>query len=616
MFSIKRRGQIIPVLKNEDGSCNLYKRDKIIYNCFECGKSSEILAQGILRYGYHFNNFPEDLHLLCRNCFIKKTNLEKYGVENVSQIQAVKEKKKQTCLDNHGVEYPVQSKEIQEKTKETNLEKYGVENVSQSEAIKEKTKKTNLERYGVENVSQIQEVKEKKKETCLKNFGVDFPFQSEKIREKSRLTNLEKYGFEYPIQSDEVQEKSRLTSLEKYGFEYPNQSQEVQEKSRLTSLRKYGFEHSCQNEELKNIISTAIKENYQNGELQDKLVLNNLELLDTYDGQRKPSFKFTTSYQRYAVKCKKCGEEFDTIIRSDFIKKCPACFPSFYSIPEDELVDFISSLGVEFIRNDRTIISPLELDIVIPEKKLAIEFNGLYWHSFKSGKDKNYHLNKTIQCASVGYSLIHIFEDEWKNKKEIVKSIIKSRLGIYNERVFARKCEIKEVDSKEATIFYNINHLQGGINSSVNIGLFYKNKLVSCLSFAEPRYNKNYDWEITRFANSLNISVVGGFSRLLKHFTKSYKGSIITYSDRRLFSGSVYRNNGFTELEPSIPSYFYLKNRERFSRVKFQKHKLKNLLESFDKELTEKQNMEANGWNWIYDCGNWVFEYKSISEDV
>ena len=616
MFLVKRRDKIIPIIKNDDGLCNLYKRDKIIYNCSECGEPSEILAQGIVRYGYHFNSFPEDLPLLCRNCFLKKNNLEKYGVENVSQLQEIKERKKETCLKNYGVEFPAQSLEIQEKTKETNLEKYGVENVSQSPEIQEKIKETNLEKYGVENVSQIQEVKEKKKETCLRNNKVKFPFQSEEIREKSRLTSLEKYGFEYPIQSDEVQEKSRLTSLEKYGFEYPSQSQEVQEKSKLTSLKKYGFEYPCQNEELKNIISTAIKENYQNGELQDKLVLNNLELLEDYDGQRKPSYDFANYYHRYAVKCKICGKEFDTIIRSDFIKKCPICFPIFNSIPEEEVADFVSSLGFKVLRNNRTIIPPLELDIVVPEKSLAIEFNGLYWHSFKAGKSKNYHLDKSIKCSSVGYSLIHVFEDEWENKKEIVKSIIKSRLGIYNERIFARKCKIKEITSKEANSFYDANHLQGAINSSVNIGLFYKNELVSCLSFAKPRYNKGYDWEITRFANALNTSVLGGFSKLLKYFTKNYKGSIITYSDRRLFNGSVYRNNGFTELESSVPSYFYLKNRERFSRVRFQKHKLKDLLENFDENLTEKENMEANGWNWIYDCGNWVFEYKSIAEDI
>jgi len=324
---------------------------------------------------------------------------------------------------------------------------------------------------------------------------------------------------------------------------------------------------------------------------------------------------FKTSYQRYGVKCKTCGEEFDTIIRSDFIKKCPVCFPHIDSLPEKELYDFISSFGFKVLRNDRTIISPLELDIVIPEKKLAIEFNGLYWHSFKMGKDKNYHLEKTIKSASVGYQLIHIFEDEWENKKEIIKSIIKSRLNIYDKRIFARKCKIKEITSGEASKFYNDNHLQGGINSSVNVGLFYNDVLVSCLSFAKPRYNKKYKWELTRFANRLNTSVVGGFSKLLKHFTKNYKGCIITYSDKRLFNGGVYRNNGFTELSPSIPSYFYFNRRERFSRVKFQKHKLKNLLESFDENITEKENMKANGWNWIYDCGNWVFEYN-IAEDI
>ena len=286
------------------------------------------------------------------------------------------------------------------------------------------------------------------------------------------------------------------------------------------------------------------------------------------------------------------------------------CNPVQTSNGEKEVFDFVVSLGFNALQGDRTIIYPLELDIVIPEKKLAIEFNGLYWHSFQSGRDSSYHLGKTISCNEKGYSLIHIFEDDWEFNKEIVKSIIKNRLGLFDRKIFARKTFIKEITSGEATDFYNINHLQGGINSSVNIGLFHNDELVSCLSFAKPRYNKKYKWEITRFANSLNVLVVGGFSRLLKHFTRNYKGSIITYSDRGMFDGSVYRNNGFKELTPSDSNYFYIKNSKRFSRVKFQKHKLENLLENFNGELTEKENMENNGYTWIYDCGNWVFEYR------
>jgi len=163
------------------------------------------------------------------------------------------------------------------------------------------------------------------------------------------------------------------------------------------------------------------------------------------------------------------------------------------------------------------------------------------------------------------------------------------------------------VDNKEAKIFYEENHLQGFINSKINIGLFYENKFISCLSFGKSRYNKQYDWEINRFANKLNVSVIGGFAKMLKYFENNYSGSIITYSDRRYFDGSIYRNNGFEELEVSQPNYFYTDKRRRYSRIQYQKHKLEEQLNVYDSNLTEWENMQLNGYDRIWDCGNYRF---------
>ena len=174
------------------------------------------------------------------------------------------------------------------------------------------------------------------------------------------------------------------------------------------------------------------------------------------------------------------------------------CYPylSNNSYCEKEVIEFVKSIynGV-IINNNRKIIAPYELDIYLPEKKLAIEFDGLFWHNDKSGKDKNYHLDKTEKCEKQGIQLIHIFEDEWIEKQIIVKSIIKSKIGIYDKKIYARKCQIKEIAIKDKNDFLRMNHLQGEDHSQIKLGLFYENELVSVMTFGKPRFNKKYDFE-------------------------------------------------------------------------------------------------------------------------
>ena len=99
------------------------------------------------------------------------------------------------------------------------------------------------------------------------------------------------------------------------------------------------------------------------------------------------------------------------------------------SKPELEIQSLLDSLGIRYSSSDRSVIPPLELDIVIPEHNLAIEFNGLLWHSEKYGKDRNYHSHKTNLCAEKGYRLIHIWEDDWRDRKDIELAFIKQLVG-------------------------------------------------------------------------------------------------------------------------------------------------------------------------------------------
>ena len=279
---------------------------------------------------------------------------------------------------------------------------------------------------------------------------------------------------------------------------------------------------------------------------------------------------------------------------------CPKCVLKISKL-ERELNDFIASLNIKYIESDRSIIKPYELDIYIPSKKIAIEFDGLYWHS-EIYKNKNYHLNKTQLCEDLGIQLIHIFEDEWLYKKEIVKSRLRNILGLTKNKIYARKCEIREVFTKVKTNFLNENHIQGAVGSKVSLGLYYNNELLSLMTFGKRPILNDFEYELIRFCNKLDTSVIGGASRLLKHFIREYKPKeIISYADRRWSIGGMYSTLGFTFISNTQPNWFIMSGNHRYHRVKYQKHKL--VKQGYDKNKTAHKICLENGLYRIYDCG-------------
>jgi len=286
---------------------------------------------------------------------------------------------------------------------------------------------------------------------------------------------------------------------------------------------------------------------------------------------------------------------------------CPQCAGTHI---QNEINDFVCALGFDTVYNDRHEISPYELDIYVQQKRVAIEHNGLYWHSFnrnETTEERKKHITKTNNCEKKNIKLIQINENEWRDKQEIVKSILKSKLGVSN-RIYARKCKIKEINSKDHIKFMDQNHIQGGKGCSVAYGLFYQDELVAAMSFNK---HKKYQWEITRFANRLDTTVVGGASRLFKRFFKDKDPSeILTYADRRYSDGNLYKKLGFELDGLTTPNYCYVKRNKVFSRQQFQKHKLKNKLEFFDPELTEAQNMFNNKYRRLWDAGNYRFLWR------
>jgi len=288
------------------------------------------------------------------------------------------------------------------------------------------------------------------------------------------------------------------------------------------------------------------------------------------------------------------------------------------SYNERQIVHYIKSLNIkkDIKLNDRSFGK--EMDILIDN--IGIEYNGLIYHSHGKSQytmlnnpndDKNRHLKKTQLCEDNNINLLQIFENEWNDpiKNEIWKSVISYKLGISN-KIGARKCIIKEISSIDKKQFLIENHLQGNCNSSINIGLFYNNNLVSIMTFSKSRYNKKTEFELLRFCNKRFLTIQGGFSKLLNYFEKKYNNPIIiSYANRRWSDGNLYEINNFKLQYNTPPNYFYFKLNKNilYSRLKFQKHKLAKILEVFDENQTETENMYNNDYRKIYDSGNKVY---------
>jgi len=415
---------------------------------------------------------------------------------------------------------------------------------------------------------------EKKRQTSLNNYGVNNPNQSEIVREKIKQTNLERYNVINPFQSELVKNKIKQINIDKYGTEYLIQAH-------ITNFDKWDdVEFNKENflTDEKHVKVKKMMEFFNINESSCYARLKNLEIV----------YKSRSGTSRY----------------------------------EQEILEFLQELNItNIIQNTKQIISPLELDFFLPDYKLAIEFDGIFWHSEQMGKDINYHLNKTITCESKGVQLIHIFENEWVQKEDIIKSIIKAKLGKLKKYCGARQTIIKEITSKESFTFLNKNHRQGNSPSSLKLGAYYKEELVAVMTFSKPSIAKGrkggssfMEFELLRFATIMNYNIPGIASKFLAYFKNNYLfDSLFTFADRRYSNKTFYKSLGFKLTNTTRPCYWYFKNgnitlRHRF---KFRKSELNKLLDTFNPCLTEYQNMIENGFDRIFDCGTYRFVLKS-----
>jgi len=323
------------------------------------------------------------------------------------------------------------------------------------------------------------------------------------------------------------------------------------------------------------------------------------------------------------IKCLKCNQIYKNRFSNLQLGfgKCPRCFPrnTHTSKSEKEIADYIKSIipqGEEILTSYTGLIKnpktgrPLELDIYIPSKKIAFEFNGLYWHSeLNLENPEKYHILKTELCKKEGVQLIHIFEDEWFYKKEIIKNMIKYKLHFSNNsKIFARKCIIKEIDPKIKNEFLDQNHIQGKDYSRIKLGAFYKDELVSVMTFSLGNISRGGNpkdkecWELTRFCSFSKYNVIGTAGKLLKYFERNYKWrEIYSYADLRISTGDIYYKLGFEFSHQTKPDYFYVNEMKRIYRFNLRKTK------DEPKDIPEWKLRNEQGYYRIWDCGKIKF---------
>ena len=480
-----------------------------------------------------------------------------------------------------------------ESSRINNLEKWGYKNPSShpdvrqrlrdslrsldKEGISQKIRQTLLTKYGVENVSQIEEVKKKKVETTRKNLGVDNPFRSEEVKKKIRETLIQKFGVDSPRRSEIINNKAIETTKRNWGVENYTQSQ----KYRDTILEKW------KSREINSTIG------------QD------------------PNFVEYLGNRTYLLKCD-LGNDHNYQIHTHLYHarkrinspKCLICNPlnDISSNTQIEIFNYIESIySGEVILNYR---HSLEIDIYLPSLSIGFEYNGLYWHS-EIYKNKSYHRDKLEFFSKRGIRIIQIWEDDWSLKKDIIKSQIKNWIGVSSTRISARKCQVKRVDSiSEYRDFLDKNHIQGYTSSSLRLGLYHGDKLVSLMTFdhfSGRKTMRDDEWNLSRFCNILDTTIPGAASKLLTYFEREYSPKLlVSFSDRSWSIGTLYYRLGFTLDSVTPPNFSYLLDGRRQNKQKFTKQKLIKM--GYDKNLSENYIMSQEfGAPRIWDLGQMKF---------
>lgn len=572
-----------PGYKTKEAACLLYLDLLEPPRCRFCDNFAKFVVLGKAVTKAHIAGWNDVCSHQCSLNKNKETCLKKYGtIHHLSKGSSSRsmEKQKNTNIDRYGTDVAVNSmtKEIQERIRERNNGYHYMDKRSNS-GIREKIMKTNVTQRNVLHAFQCEEVKEKIKITNLERHGVEYPSQNKEIRQKAIDAWIEKYGVPNPFAAQSVIEKCNRTYHENLSKTHPN------EKARrfYTNLLEFGEEFA---------ILLEIDDIVQ----PDKCI----RIVDLSNVTGLPGSLIHS-----------IASEYESIaIRIDNTSS------SWSSSTERSLANWIEFNGINVIRGDRSTIGPKELDILIPEHNVAIEVNGVYYHSeHRGGKGRTYHLEKTIACHNKEIRLFHFTDIELDNKIDIIRSMILNACGRTEHKIYARKCVVHDVPEEHARVFFQENHIQGNARFDFAYGLYLNGELVMCMSIGASRNgHREAEYEIIRVATKLNHIVVGGFTKIWSHFINDKDPeSVLSYQEKK-YGGkpsnsyaSVMKREKDTE-----PSWegVHIKKGETFHRLWFTKNRMQDEFENYQEDKTIFENMIENGLDRIWNCGQFVWVYR------
>jgi hypothetical protein len=599
-------------------------------------------------------------------CTREHYNLYHYGVPYSVQRPAVQEKVKNTMHERYGVSTAFQLSEVQAAAQKVMQEKYGVSFFIQSNEFKEKKitvdyekiKETRYIRYGTTVLGEIN--KEKREQTCLVRYGVRNPLASPIIRAKFKMSSeqrrqiLEKAwrtyknrtGFDHPSKNPEIKMKKKATLLARYGTANLMTLPEIKEKIQATNRKKYGVRWFTESSLFKEKVQATIKNRYgvswvgQIETVREKMNYTRQKMNYTQDQWQKITSKifWEQEYLKGEKSILQIAKELglnDTLCGRFLHKYAPNIQireQYVHSSTELQLKDWVQEQlpGHEVIHKTLnalakdlgvSIVSRHTLDIYIPHLRLAIEFNGLYWHS-NVFHDASYHLGKTKAAEKLGVRLIHIWSDDWEFRQDLVKTKLKYIMGLSDKlrRIHPRECSISVPTKEQKRSFYNANHIKGDGAGSVNYALFHGGIPVAMISLKQVDRSDPSKWDLNRFAVDINYHVPGAFSKLLAHFKRNHAwSSIITYADKCWATGETYLKSGFKWTHDSPPAFHVIKKgfMTRSSRRNYTHDRLRKMFpETYDPAKSQLENIFEAGLSVVYDCGNKVFVLNNNMEAV
>lgn len=552
----------------------------------------------------------------CKKQKSEETNLKKYGVKNYSSTKEAQEKREKTCEEKYGKKHYTQT----EQYKQDNIEKYGEEHHTKTQEWKDNIKEVRIKNFGVDHHTKDKKYQEEQVKKNREKWGVDHFMSTDWFKAKARKTKEERYG---GLFTKIQEEKRRKTNLMHFGYEFPMQSPIIKAKVNEYFIITFGCHPSKLDETKKKVEDTFLK-NYgvtsysKTDEYKIHMVEINMANYGVkwyFQSEDFKNKKIQTCILNYGVdhysKTKESKENYAKVC----MERYGSPHPNIYGKAQKELQDWLNSFGFNF-KSNSSILDGKEIDLYDENLKIGIEYNGLFFHTEASlqPRTKNYHYDKYIKCLGKGIRLISIFEDEWLLKNDQCKNYLKSVLKKFNIKIFARKCEVKEINKEIANNFYEENHILGKCKLiDVSFGIYYNNDLFGVVSLGKHhRQNNKNVVVLNRLCFKDGIQIAGGASKLFKKCIEWAKNkgfeSIISWSDNRWTDGKIYNKLEFKLEKDYGPDYSYVDLKKCKKRISKQSQRKK--ITKCPPGLTEKEWCFQRGLARIWDCGKKLWIYK------